>query len=343
MKARLKEMTLDELTGFFSEMGEKPFRAKQLWRWMYTGDAPDFDAMTDLSAELRGRLSEAAELFMLRTAATRVSEEDGTRKYAFETADGNLVESVMMRYKHGNTVCVSSQAGCRMACAFCASGLLGLTRNLRAGEMTDQLLLAQNDAGERISHVVIMGTGEPLDNFNAVKRFIETVSREDGPNISRRNITVSTCGLVPGIRQMAAELPQVGLAVSLHAPDDALRSALLPVNKKYGISTLLEAVRGHVAETGRRATVEYALIRGVNDSAEHAKKLVYLLRGINCHVNLISLNKVRETKYVGSGREEAGRFNAVLSNAGIQATLRRELGTDIDAACGQLRLTLLKK
>jgi 23S rRNA (adenine2503-C2)-methyltransferase len=339
-KARLKDMTRDELKGFFSDMGEKPFRASQVFHWMYAGAAASFGDMTNLPADLRRRLAETAALFTLAQRSVLVSRIDGSRKYVFETLDGHLVESVFMRYDYGNSICVSSQAGCRMGCAFCASGLAGLRRNLSAGEMLDQLLLAQGDTGENIGRIVVMGVGEPLDNFDALKRFVEMAGDAEGLCIGRRNITVSTCGLLPGIRRMAEELPQVGLAISLHAPNDRLRDALLPVNKRYNVAALLEAAREHIAATGRRATFEYALIRGVNDGADCAAELARRLRGMNCHVNLIPLNRVEETGFGGSGKRETERFRAALAEAGVQVTVRRGLGADIRAACGQLRAAL---
>ncbi|MDR1245799.1 MAG: 23S rRNA (adenine(2503)-C(2))-methyltransferase RlmN [Clostridiales Family XIII bacterium] len=336
-KTRLKDMTYDELEGFFSGMGEKPFRASQLFNRMYAGAAVSFGDMTNLPAELRRRLEENAALFTLRTRKVLVSRMDGSRKYVFETADGNLAESVFMRYDYGNSVCVSSQAGCRMGCEFCASGLSGLVRNLSSGEMLDQVLLAGADAGERAGRVVVMGVGEPLDNFDELKRFVETAGDSRGLHMGRRNITVSTCGLVPGVERMAKELPQVGLAISLHAPNDALRDKLMPVNKRYNVASVLEAARAHIAITGRRATFEYALIKGLNDDTACAAELARRLRGMNCHVNLIPLNRVDETGFRAGGRAETERFRAVLSETGIQTTIRRGLGSDIKAACGQLR------
>ncbi|MDR2296631.1 MAG: 23S rRNA (adenine(2503)-C(2))-methyltransferase RlmN [Clostridiales Family XIII bacterium] len=332
-----KNMTRDELKGFFSDAGEKPFRGAQLFRGMYARGLSSFDEMTDLPAALRRRLAETAALFTLAPREVLISRRDGSRKYLFETVDGHLVESVFMRYDYGNVVCVSSQAGCRMGCAFCASGFGGLRRGLRSGEMADQLLRARLDTGEDIGRIVVMGVGEPLDNFDELKRFIETVGDAEGLGIGRRNITVSTCGLPPGIERMAAELPQVGLSISLHAPNDRLRDTLLPVNKRYALAALLKAVRGHIARTGRRATFEYALIAGMNDGAECAAELARLLRGMNCHVNLIPLNRVEETGFCGSGRAETERFRAALAAAGLRVTVRRSLGADIRAACGQLR------
>jgi 23S rRNA (adenine2503-C2)-methyltransferase len=336
-KARFKDMSRDEIKSFFKDLGEESFRAAQVFNRMYVGQAVSFDDMTNLSAELRRRLDDVAELLTLRMRRILVSKIDGSRKYVFETGDGNLVESVLMRYDHGICVCISSQAGCRMGCSFCASGLKGLKRNLSSGEMLDQILLAGRDAGERVSRVVVMGVGEPFDNFDELKRFIETAGDAQGMNIGRRNITVSTCGLVPGIERMTKELPKVGLAISLHAPNDAMRDTLVPVNKSHNIASLLEAARRVTANTGRRVTFEYALIEAVNDDTAYAVELARRLRGMNCHVNLIPLNRVEESGLSGSGRAVVERFRVALAEAGIQVTVRRELGADIGAACGQLR------
>jgi 23S rRNA (adenine2503-C2)-methyltransferase len=337
MKNRLKDMTPDELKGFFSGIGEKPFRASQVFKWMYAG-VGDFSEMTNIPAELRARLSETAELYTLKIANALKSSVDDAGKYVFETLDGNFIESALMKYRYGYSICVSSQAGCRMGCVFCASGMKGLRRNLTAGEMADQMILAGADIGEKIGHIVIMGTGEPLDNFEQVKRFVEIVGDDGGLKVGRRHITISTCGLLPGIRRLADELPQVGLAVSLHSADDAVRSSLVPINKKYPLSELMKTVREHIKKTGRRASFEYALIKGINDSETSAKKLVALLRGMNCHVNLIIMNHVSGLDFSGSSRKDAEAFRGVLEASGIQSTIRREIGRDINAACGQLIL-----
>jgi 23S rRNA (adenine2503-C2)-methyltransferase len=337
-KSELKNMTLDEMRGFFVAMGEKPFRGDQVFRWLYGEVVQGFDEMTNLPLSLRRKLEELALPHSLTLVDVRVSAFDATRKYLFATEDGNLIESVFMKYDYGNSICVSSQAGCKMGCSFCASGASGFARNLSAAEMVDQLMLAQRDVGERISHVVVMGTGEPLDNFDVLLRFVRILGEPEGLHMSRRNITVSTCGLIPGIRRLAAELPQVGLAVSLHGADDELRSSLMPINDTYKIAQLLDAVRGHIANTGRRATFEYALIKGVNDGKDCAGRLAERLKGINCHVNLISLNGVDGSEFTGSKWQEAEAFRRVLEAAGVQATIRRSLGKDIQGACGQLRL-----
>lgn len=337
MKPCLKDMTLDEMKGFFSQMGEKPFRASQVFKWMYQG-VESFDDMANISKSLRERLSEEVCLFSLEQVDVKISAIDGTRKYVYETSDGNRIESVFMKYRYGNSICVSSQAGCRMDCAFCASGLLGLSRNLTAGEMIDQMLLTQNDTGERIGHVVIMGTGEPFDNYENVKKFILNICEKDGLGISRRNITVSTCGLIPGMERFADELPQVNLAISLHGPNDEIRSKIMPVNNTYSVGDLMKWSRGYVAKTGRRITFEYALIKGINDHEACASELARRLKGMNCHVNLIPLNEVVETGFSGGKRHTAQAFMEILEKAGVQSTIRREMGADISAACGQLRL-----
>ncbi len=337
MKANLKNMTISEIEIFFENIGEKKFRAKQVFSWLYKG-ARTFDEMTDISKELREKLKEHAYIQNLEIARKQVSEKDGTRKYLFLLSDGQTIESVFLKYQYGNSVCLSSQAGCRMGCAFCASAIGGLRRNLSAAEMTDQILAIEKDAGERIGHLVIMGTGEPFDNYENLIRFIKLVNAKEGLNIGMRNITVSTCGLIPQIHEFARDMPQVNLAVSLHAPNDGIRKKLMPISARYPMDDLLAAAKAHAERTGRRVTYEYALIRDFNDSAAHAKELARKLRGTLCHVNLISLNDVSETGFKGSGRERTEEFRSILEEAGVQTTIRREMGTDIDAACGQLRL-----
>jgi 23S rRNA (adenine2503-C2)-methyltransferase len=294
--------------------------------------------MTDLSLELRQKLEENAEIKRLRILKVQHSEKDGTRKYLFGLEDGNSIESVFMKYKFGNTVCISSQAGCRMGCSFCASAINGLQRNLTAGEMADQILSIEKDTGEKVGNIVVMGTGEPLDNYENLSGFIRNINDKNGLNIGMRNITVSTCGLIPKMIEIAGDFPQINLAVSLHAPNDAIRNKLMPISKRYPMDELLKGCRRHVELTGRRITFEYALVRGVNDSDRNGEELADKLRGFNCHVNLIPLNRVAETGLYGTERADAERFRALLEKRGIQVTIRRELGSDIDAACGQLRL-----
>ncbi|MEG1585042.1 MAG: 23S rRNA (adenine(2503)-C(2))-methyltransferase RlmN, partial [Anaerovorax sp.] len=297
-----------------------------------------FEEMTNLSKSLREKLEEEASIESLEIANLQVSKKDGTRKYLFKLVDDNTVETVLMKYKFGNSICVSSQAGCKMGCSFCASAVNGFQRNLMPGEMIDQLIAVEKDANVKISHVVVMGTGEPFDNYNNVGKFIELLNAKEGLNMGMRNITVSTCGIIPKIKEFARDFPQVNLAISLHAPNDKMRGQIMPINDKYGIDELLETCKMHVEKTGRRITFEYALIKGFNDQMGHAEELASKLRGMICHVNLIPLNQVSESKLKGVDRDEAERFKEMVEKRGVQATVRREMGSDIDAACGQLRL-----
>jgi len=337
MKTDLKNMTLKEMEVFFEDIGEKRYRARQVFAWIYRG-VYDFEDMTDLPKPLREKLEDTACIEKLAMVRKQVSKKDETRKYLFRLSDGETIESVFLKYKYGNSVCLSSQAGCRMGCAFCASALDGLARNLSASEMSDQILAIEKDTGEKIGHVVVMGTGEPFDNYDSLIRFIALINAKEGLNIGLRNITVSTCGLIPRIDRFAEDMPQVNLAISLHAPNDRIRNRLMPVSASYPMDDLLKAVRRYTEKTGRRVTFEYALIRDINDAAAHAKELAARLKGMLCHVNLIPLNEVSETPFKGTGREKAEEFKSILEAAGIPATVRRELGGDIDAACGQLRL-----
>ncbi|MDD4566232.1 MAG: 23S rRNA (adenine(2503)-C(2))-methyltransferase RlmN [Eubacteriales bacterium] len=337
MKTDIMSLSVKELEQYLEKLGEKRFRARQIFSWIYKG-ADSFEDMTNLSKELKSKLSENAALKKLKILSIQNSKKDGTRKYLFALADGNSIESVFMKYKFGNTVCISSQAGCLMGCSFCASAINGLQRDLTAGEMSDQVISVEKDAGEKVSNIVVMGTGEPFDNYENLSKFLSNIHEKDGLNIGMRSITVSTCGLIPKMMAFAKEFPQVNLAVSLHAPNDTLRNKIMPISKKYPLEELLAASRKHIAETGRRLTFEYALVKGVNDSERNAKELAERLRGINCHVNLIPLNQVIETGLHGTERKETERFLEVLQRHGIQVTVRRELGGDIDAACGQLRL-----
>lgn len=337
MKTDIKSLTMKELEQYLERLGEKKFRAKQIFSWIYRG-AGSFGEMTDLSLELRMKLEENSEMKRLRILKVQNSEKDGTRKYLFGLEDGNSIESVFMKYKFGNTVCISSQAGCRMGCSFCASAINGLQRNLTAGEMADQILSIEKDTGEKVGNIVVMGTGEPLDNYENLFRFITNIHEKSGLNIGMRSITVSTCGLIPRMLEIANDLPQINLAVSLHAPNDAIRNKIMPINRRYSMDELLKACSTHVAMTGRRITFEYALVRGLNDSDKNAEELAARLRGLNCHVNLIPLNRVDETGLRGTERSDAERFLSILEKRSIQVTIRRELGSDIDAACGQLRL-----
>ena len=337
MKTDLKDLTIKELEHYLEALGEKKFRARQVFVWIYKG-AESFGEMTNLSKELRQKLDENAEIRRLKILKVQNSEKDGTRKYLFGLEDGNSIESVFMQYKFGNTVCISSQAGCRMGCSFCASAINGLQRNLTAGEMAGQILAIEKDTGEKVGNIVVMGTGEPLDNYDNLLKFIGNIHEKDGLDIGMRSITVSTCGLIPKMAEIAKDLPQINLAVSLHAPNDAIRNKLMPIGKRYPMDELLAACSRHIAQTGRRITFEYALVKGINDGESQAAELAARLRGMNCHVNLIPLNRVAETGLSGTERTNAERFRDLLEKRGIQVTIRRELGSDIDAACGQLRL-----
>ena len=342
-KTDIKSQTLEELKNTVLELGEKPFRAKQLYEWMHVKLADDFDEMTNLSKSLREKLAETCEYTCLENVQTLVSELDGTRKYLFRLSDGYVVESVLMRYQHGNSVCISTQVGCRMGCRFCASTIGGKTRDLTAGEMLDQIYRIQKDIGERVSNLVMMGTGEPLDNYDNAVKFIRMLSDEHGLNISQRNITLSTCGIVPRMRQLADEGFQITLALSLHAPNQEKRKALLPIAGKYEIHEAVDACRYYFEQTGRRITFEYSLVAGVNDSDQDAQELSGRIRDINCHVNLIPVNPIKERDYVKSTKKVVENFKNKLEKYGINVTIRREMGADIDGACGQLRKSFIDK
>ena len=336
-------MELSELTEFMEQLGEKPFRAKQVYQWMHVKLARSFEEMTNISISLREKLEANSVYTSLKPVQVLESGIDGTRKYLFALNDQNVIESVLMKYKHGNSVCISSQVGCRMGCRFCASTLDGLTRNLTASEMLDQIYMIQKTTGERVSNVVVMGSGEPFDNYDNLVRFIRLLSDENGLNISQRNITVSTCGIVPGIRQFSKEGLSVTLALSLHAPNDEVRKTLMPIANKYSLSEILPACREYYETTGRRLTFEYSLVQGVNDNLDEARKLTELIRNMHGHVNLIPVNPIKERDYRQSGREAIEAFKAYLEKHGINVTVRREMGRDIGGACGQLRKSYLKK
>ena len=330
----IKSMTLEEITGALREMGEPAFRGKQVFTWLHRG-AVSFDAMSNLSKALREKLAAAYTITAPKVAYKQVSRLDGTMKYLWELGDGNCIETVLMHYHHGNTVCISSQVGCRMGCAFCASTLGGKVRNLTASEMLDQVLFTQLDSGETISNIVLMGIGEPLDNLDTVLRFLELVNHPDGLHIGMRHISLSTCGLIPGIRRLGELELQLTLSVSLHAPDSETRSRIMPVNRAYDVDALFEACHWYFQKTGRRISFEYAMIDGVNDQDWQADLIAQKVRGMPAHVNLIPLNDVRESPWKPSRRIAA--FQKRLEEHGITATVRRSLGGDIDAACGQLR------
>ena len=336
-KMDIKSLNMEELTAFVVGLGEKKFRGKQLYEWLHVRQAASFDEMTNLSKEFRERLKETCELVCLRQVDVQISAIDGTRKYLFALSDGNVIESVLMRYKHGNSVCISSQVGCRMGCRFCASTLDGLVRGLAPSEMLDQIYRISKDIGERVSNVVVMGTGEPMDNFDNLLKFIELLTDENGLHISQRNLTVSTCGIVPRMRELADYKLAITLALSLHASNQKKRLSLMPVANKYEIHEVVDACRYYFAQTGRRVTFEYSLVGGVNDTDEDAAELSQLIRGMNCHVNLIPVNPIKERDYVQSDTESIQAFKAKLEKNGINVTVRREMGRDIDGACGQLR------
>ena len=333
----LKSMTLEELQTCFVELGEKPFRAKQVYQWMHEKLASDYEDMSNLSKDLRKKLQEKETLVKLNMVQVQESAIDGTRKYLFELPDGNVVESVWMKYHHGNSVCISSQVGCRMGCRFCASTLDGLERNLLPSEMLEQIYSIIRHTGERVSNIVVMGTGEPMDNYDHLVRFVRMISDEKGQNISQRNITVSTCGIVPNMKRLAEEKLQITLALSLHATTDEKRKQLMPIANKYCLKEVIDACKYYFQETGRRITFEYSLVAGVNDTKEDAKELVQLVKGMNCHINLIPVNPIKERDYKQSNKEQIMQFKALIEKSGISATVRREMGRDIDGACGQLR------
>ena len=332
----IKSMTREELGAAFAAMGQPRFRAGQVFAWLHRG-VRSFDEMTNLPKALREQLAGQYELTAPAVARKQVSAKDGTIKYLWRLGDGHCVESVLMRYHHGNTVCISSEVGCAMGCAFCASTKGGLVRRLRPSEMLDQVLFTGLDSGAPVSNIVLMGIGEPLDNYDNVRRFLALVNDPEGMNIGMRHISLSTCGLVPGIDRRAEEDLQLTLSVSLHAPDDALRSSLMPVNRRYPIDELLAACKRYFEKTGRRISFEYAMIDGRNDTPEMAQLLIRRLRGLPAHVNLIPLNRIEESPLQPSTRQAVAAFQKALDDAGITATVRRTLGSDIDASCGQLR------
>ncbi len=336
-KRDIKSFTYGELLEQVKEMGEKPFRAEQLYQWMHQKLAADFDEMTNLSRAFREALKERYAYTSLEMADRLVSKIDGTEKYLFRLTDGNVIESVLMRYHHGNSVCISSQVGCRMGCRFCASTIGGLTRCLTPSEMLDQIYCIQRISGERVSNVVLMGTGEPLDNYDNFLRFLELLTDERGLHISQRNITVSTCGIVENMKRLADEKLQITLALSLHASSQEKRKELMPIAYKYELDDVLDACRYYFEKTGRRITFEYSLVGGVNDTPEDARRLGRLIGDLNCHVNLIPVNPIKERDYVESEKAAIIAFKNKLENYRINVTIRREMGRDINGACGQLR------
>lgn len=337
MKKDLRSLTLEELQAEMAEIGEAKFRAKQIFRWMHVKYVSDFSEMTDLSENLRKKLDENYEIGRVRQVKKLVSKEDNTTKYLFELENNYIIESVFMRYSYGNTMCISTQAGCRMGCAFCASTIGGVEKSLSPSEMLAQIYEAEKDTGEKVNGVVLMGSGEPLDNYDNVIKFIKLINSKDGKNMGQRHITLSTCGLIDKMYELADEDLQITLAVSLHAPNDGIRNTIMPVSKANPMDKLLEACRYYTDKTKRRITFEYSLIKGVNDSPQNAKELASKLKGMLCHVNLIPINDVKERDYVRSSNETIKTFEEILLSRGIETTVRRKLGSDIDAACGQLR------
>ncbi|KAB3533136.1 23S rRNA (adenine(2503)-C(2))-methyltransferase RlmN [Alkaliphilus serpentinus] len=333
--------TSEELSEYIQQLGEPKFRSNQVFQWLYKG-VKSFDDMTNLSKKLREELKSRAYINRVRVEKKLVSKIDGTIKYLFLLEDYNIIEGVVMSYKHGLTACISSQVGCSMGCSFCASTKGGLIRHLKASEMIGQLLAMEEDLGERISNVVIMGSGEPLHNFNEAIRFLHIVNDEKGLNIGNRHITLSTCGLAPEIRKLADLQIPINLAISLHAPTDELRKNLMPIAKRYPITQLMDACRYYLTKNNRRITFEYALIKGVNDEVSHAQQLAKLLRGLLCHINLIPINEVVEGNHKKSNNATVKTFETTLKKNGIETTIRREMGSDINAACGQLRNSHLK-
>lgn len=336
-KSDIKSLNIKELQELLENMGEKKFRAKQIYEWLHVKLAEDFDEMTNISKDLKLKLRENCYITALEPVEVLTSKIDGTQKYLFRLSDGNVIESVLMKYKFGNSVCISTQVGCRMGCRFCASTIGGLERCLTVSEMLDEIYHIQKITGKRVSNVVLMGTGEPLDNYDNVLKFVKMLTDENGLHISQRNITISTCGLADNILRLADEELQITLALSLHAADDGTRKELMPVANKYSIEEVLDACRYYFNKTGRRVTFEYSLVSGVNDTPEHAKRLAQLLKSMHGHVNLIPVNPVKERNYRQSDRKSVMDFKNMLEKYRINVTIRREMGRDINGACGQLR------
>ncbi len=339
----IKSQDLPELKKTVEGLSEKPFRAKQIYEWLHKKQADSFQEMTNLSVSLREKLERNCQIVSLKVLEVQTSKLDGTQKYLFALPDGNVVESVLMKYHHGNSVCISSQVGCKMGCRFCASTIGGWTRNLLPSEMLDQVYKIQKLSKERVSNVVVMGTGEPLDNYDNLLRFIRMLSDEKGLHISQRNITVSTCGIVPRMYDLAQEDLQITLAISLHASNQQKREQLMPIARKYSLDELMKACRNYFEKTGRRLTFEYSLVGGENDSQEDAEELAHLIKGLNCHVNLIPVNPIKERSYVQSDKKVIANFQNKLEKYQINVTIRREMGRDIDGACGQLRKSYIDK
>lgn len=334
--------TMEELKQYISSIGEKPFRAAQIYEWLHQKLVDEFDEMSNISGKLKERLKEDFYIESLEIVKVLTSQMDGTQKFLFRLRDGNVIESVLMKYKHGNSVCISTQVGCRMGCRFCASTLDGLVRNLTASEMLKEIYTIQKYSNERVSNIVLMGSGEPMDNFDNVTAFVNLITDENGLHISQRNITISTCGLVDNIKKLADMNLQVTLALSLHAADDETRKELMPIARRYTIREVLDACKYYFDKTKRRITFEYSLVAGVNDNIAEAEKLVSLIKGMNCHVNLIPVNPIKERDYKKSSGSSIAGFKNYLEKNGINVTIRREMGSDIQGACGQLRKSFIE-
>ncbi len=341
-KTDLLSCSREELKELLKAAGQPAFRTEQVFSWLHEKRVPTIEEMTNLSKDLREKLTQSCEIPSLTIVTKLVSAIDGTIKYLYRLPDGNCIETVLMRYKHGNSLCISTQVGCRMGCRFCASTLGGLVRNLKPSEMLLQIYETVRDTGERVDSLVLMGIGEPLDNYDNVMRFLELLTDEKGYQLGQRHISISTCGIVPRIRELMEKDLQITLSISLHGTDNETRSQTMPINAKYPIEQLMEACRQYVEKTGRRISFEYALVSGVNDTPEHAKKLADLLKGMLCHVNLIPVNPVAERDFKRPPKERIYRFVSLLEQYGVNATVRRELGSDINASCGQLRRQEMK-
>ncbi len=338
----IKSMSLEQIADLLEKMGEKPFRAKQIFEWLHQKNINNFDEMTNISKSLRAKLNQKTTIDNIEIVK-KLESSDGTIKYLFALSDKNIIESVLMKYDYGNTVCISSQVGCRMGCKFCASTVSGLVRNLTVAEILNQVYCIKKDSKQKISNIVIMGSGEPFDNYENLIKFISIINSPLGLNIGQRHITVSTSGLVDKIYDFADEALQVTFAVSLHAPNDEIRKTIMPIAKKYNLDKLIEACKYYTNKTNRRITFEYALIDGVNDSIQNANELGKLIRHMLCHVNLIPINEIKENQLKRSSQTRVNEFSKILNSYGIENTIRRKLGTDIDAACGQLRRKYLNK
>lgn len=339
----IKSMSLAQINDLLEQIGEKQFRAKQIFEWLHKKNVTTFDDMTNLSKQLRYKLSQTTSIDNIEIVKKLESSLDGTTKYLFALKDDNIIESVLMKYDYGNTVCISSQIGCRMGCKFCASTIDGMVRNLTVGEMLNQVYTIQKDSNQRISNIVIMGSGEPFDNYNNLIEFINIINSPLGLNIGQRHITVSTSGLVDKIYDFTDENLQVTLAISLHAPDDEIRKSIMPIAKKYSLDKLIEACKYYTNKTSRRITFEYALIENLNDNIENARQLGKMIRHMLCHVNLIPVNEIKENQLKKSSQNKVNDFAKILNEYGVETTIRRKLGNDIDAACGQLRRKYLTK